>query len=168
MKHKIYLFSLVLTLSLGSFERVLACSCVEITSCQAYNNADVIFVGKVVGSKEQKTVEDYSKSYQNSNTSTSAKPKTITYDVGEIYFEVQESFLASEKGSRVTIYSGTGGGDCGFWFKRGETYLVYARKEESDSPLAVSSLTYGGTSEKLEPTANRLWTSICSHTAQIG
>jgi len=170
MKHKFYLFiyALVLTLSLGSFEEVFACSCLQQTSCQAYNNADVIFVGKVVGSKEQKTIEDYSENNQNSNTSTSAKPKTINYDVGEIYFEVQESFLASEKGSRITIHSGTGGGDCGFWFKRGETYLVYARKEESDSPLAVSSLTYGGTSEKLEPTANRLWTSICSHTAHIG
>ncbi len=166
MKNKIsiFIFALFLMLSFGSVEQIYACSCLQTKSCQAYNNADTIFVGKVIGSKEQKTVEDYS---ENSDASLQTKPKTITYDVGEIYFEVQESFLGNEKGSRITIFSGTDGGDCGFWFKRGETYLVYAQKENSDSPSSVLGFTDGGSDKNLEPQADRLWTSICSHTALI-
>lgn len=153
MKRKIFLFlfAFVFTLLLGNFNPTLACSCREISSCEAYNFADAVFVGKVIGSKEQITVEDRSEYYASANTATPAEPRKITYDVGEIYFEVTESFLGTEKGSRVAIRSGKGGGDCSFWFKRGETYLVYARKGNSFSYVD------GDKSEKLE-------TSICSRT----
>ena len=45
--------------------------------------------------------------------------------MGEIYFSVEQSFLGV-KSSRVVIHSGTGGGDCGAWFIKGQRYLVYA------------------------------------------
>lgn len=171
MKNKfpLLILSLVLLCLLGNFEQVSACSCVRTSSCQAYNNADVVFVGKVIGSKYQKTVKDNSNNYQNSNSNSSVEPQTITYDVGEIYFQIEESFVGVEKGSQVTIHSNTGGGDCGYWFERGKTYLVYARKENSTAPGTVSSLTYSGSDnkEELKPDAKRLWTSICSRTAPI-
>jgi hypothetical protein len=153
-------------LSLGSFEQILACSCLPSAPCQSFGRADVAFIGKVVGSKQQKTVDDYetiNEGKENEETIT----KKVTYDVGEIYFEVEESFNGTEKGSRVTIHSGTGGGDCGFWFKRGETYVVFANKENSNTSSGISSLTYGGSGEKTKPDQNRLWTTICSGTQEI-
>lgn len=168
MKHKIslFFFSLVLTLSLGSFERIFACSCVPTAPCQSFGRADVVFVGKAVGSKYQRTVDNYetiNEGKKNERTIT----KKATYDVGEIYFEVIEAFQGTENGSRVKIHSSTGGGDCGAWFKRNETYVVFASKENSTSPSGISSLTYGSSSEKLKPDADRLWTTICSGTKEI-
>lgn len=108
----IFIFSIVLILSFGSFEHVLACSCIaERPVCEAFGGADAVFVGKVIGSKQQRK--------------TNYDGVDETWDVGEIYFEIEEAFSGVKKGDRVTIHSGTGGGDCGYWFKRGKTYLIY-------------------------------------------
>lgn len=58
MKNKIliFLFSLILTFSLGNFERVLACSCSEQKPvCEAFGDAKAVFVGEVIdgGSPER-------------------------------------------------------------------------------------------------------------------
>ncbi len=162
----IFLFSLVLTLSLGSFARVLACSCVPTSPCQSFGRADTVFAGKVVGAKQQKTATDY-ETINEGKSDEKTIAKKVTYDIGEIYFEVTEAFAGTKKGERVSIHSNTGGGDCGVWFQRGETYLVFASKENSNESSAISSLTYGNSGEKLQPDANRLWTTICSGTREI-
>ncbi len=161
-KVSITFFALFLMLLMGSFEQVSACSCIQSAPCQDYDRADVVFVGKVVGSKYQKTVEEYVESLE---TSLKPKKKSVTYDVGEIYFEVTEKFGEANIGSRVTIHSTTGGGDCGYWFERGKTYIVFASREGSETDSGISSLTFGGDiKEKLKPEPNRLWTTICSGT----
>jgi hypothetical protein len=94
-------------------ETTSACSCGrEQPPCEAFSGASAVFVGKVLDAAQQKEVKNQDGT------------KTV-YDVGAIRFEITESF-AGAIGSRVVIHSGTGGGDCGYWFKRGETYLVYA------------------------------------------
>lgn len=167
MKFKtfLFLFPLFLTLFLASSERVLGCTCVPSAPCQNYDRADVVFVGKVLSSKFQRTVDDYEYSVEADGTYVQGKTTKITYDVGEIYFQVEEGFRGAEKGAKITIYSGTGGGDCGFWFKRGESYVVFASKEKSNTDSGISSMT-GGSSQNLKPNAERLWTTICSGTRE--
>jgi len=131
-----------------------------------FGRADVVFTGKVVGAKQQKTVTDY-ETVNEGKSDEKTTEKSVTYDVGEIYFEVVEAFGGTEKGARVTVHSNTGGGDCGVWFKRGETYLVFAGKENSNASSGITSLTYGGAGEKLQPDADRLWTTLCSGTREI-
>lgn len=109
-----------------------------------YNRADTIFVGKVIGSKKQITYEEYDYS-ENAENSSSSKSQKVTYDVGEIYFEVSEYFRGEKKDSRVTVYSSESSASCGYLFKRGETYLVYAGRGDS----------------------GRLGTGLCSRTAPI-
>lgn len=124
------LFAAVLLLSAA--KSVAACSCAgEGLPCQSFGAARAVFVGKVTGAKEQREsrMEDGTK---------------ITYDVGEIHFKVEESFLGV-KGQTATIFSGTGGGDCGYWFVRGERYLIYA---------------YGDSVDKL-------YTNICTRTRPL-
>lgn len=157
MKNRILLFSLVLTLLLGCVEQISACSCATTTPCQSFNYAEAVFVGKVVGAKQQRTVEDYSEASQNSNTATPSAPKTKTYDVGEIYLEVEEAFHGVKKGERVTIHSGTGGGDCGYWFSRGETYVVYASAfEDTENKTTGFSTSICSGTRPLEGAANDL------------
>jgi hypothetical protein len=134
------IFLLLSILFVLTVQQASACSCSRSDSpCSEAGESKAVFVGKVVGSKEQKTVPDRDeKTYEPTGTTT-------TFDVGEIYFEIQEAFTGVKKGTRVTIHSGMGGGDCGYWFKRGETYLIYA---------------YGNTEKELG-------TSICSRTRPI-
>lgn len=113
MKNKflISLFLFVLLLLFGSVEQVLACSCkAERPVCEALGGNDVVFVGKVVGGKQTTVINE---------------GVTENWTVGEIHFQVEEGFLGVKKGSQITIRSGKGGGDCGYWFKSEETYLVY-------------------------------------------
>lgn len=99
---------------------VSACSCLgERPACEEFGAAKAVFIGKVIGAKEQR---------QERNDDGS----TTNYDVGEIYFKVEEAFQGV-KGTRVVIHSGTGGGDCGYWFQRGQRYLVYAYGASQDS-----------------------------------
>ena len=115
-----------------SADAARACSCIrENPPCQEFGSSRAVFVGKVTGSKLREEVANPDGS------------KTV-YDVGEIYFKVEEPF-SGVKSPTAVIFSGTGGGDCGYWFKRGERYLVYA---------------YGDTPDKLH-------TNICTRTAPL-
>ena len=117
-KHLLLVVSAVVLLPCST--AVKACSCVgERPPCEGFGSASAVFIGKVVGAKQQREQRGEDGSI-------------TTYDVGEIYFKVEESFLGV-KGARVVIHSGTGGGDCGYWFLRGQRYLVYAYGESSDS-----------------------------------
>ena len=122
-----------LFLILFAFEVVYACSCMRPgPPCDYYGNAAAIFLGRVVGSAQRKTSVD-----ENGNK--------IVYDVGTIRFLVQENYKGAS-GYEVEINSGTGGGDCGYWFLRNESYVVYAYRSSED---------------------NKLYTSICTRTQHV-
>ena len=118
---------------LFAFEAVYACSCIRPgPPCDYYGSTDAIFLGRVVGAAQQKNSVD-----ENGN-------KTV-YDVGTIRFLVQENYKGAP-GYEVEIHSGTGGGDCGYWFLRNESYVVYAHRSSED---------------------NKLYTSICTRTKHV-
>src|SRR5262245_24798645 len=92
-------------------DAALACSCMNPgPPCDYYGNVSAIFLGRVVGSEQRKSYTD-------------EKGNKTVYDVGTIRFLVQENFKGAP-GYEVVIHSGTGGGDCGYWFLRNESYVV--------------------------------------------
>lgn len=112
----------------GLAEATSACSCGrEPPPCEAFSGASAVFVGKVLDAEQQNEVK-------NEDGTTSV------YDVGAIRFEVTESFSGAP-GRRVVIHSGTGGGDCGYWFKRAVTYLVYAFGKADDLSTNICTRT---------------------------
>src|SRR6185369_8419633 len=105
-----------------------ACSCGrELPPCEAFSGASAVFVGRVLDAAQQNEIK-------NDDGTRSI------YDVGAIRFEVKESFLGVTRNS-VVIHSGTGGGDCGYWFKRGETYLVYAYGKPDELSTGICTRT---------------------------
>ena len=138
-KFSIFMFALFLMLSFGSVEQILACSCLRSAPCQNFDRADVVFVGKVVGSKHQITEKKYDDKED--------KLKPVTYDVGEIYFEVTKAFSGTAIGSRLTIHSEISGATYGYAFERGKSYVVFASKSESK--------------------VKELWTGLCSGTKEV-
>jgi hypothetical protein len=80
--------------------------------------------------------------------------------------EVVLSVLSAWKGvsrSQVTIVTGMGGGDCGYGFTPGATYLVYAYRGSQGSPV----LSIGNFRIKIPLGAQQFWTGICTRTAPI-
>ncbi len=120
IQHKILMAALAVLAVLMSANQASACSCIaKRPPCEAFGTARAVFVGKVIGSKERREIKN-------------DDGTKVTFDVGEIYFKLEEAF-AGVKGPRVVIHSGTGGGDCGYWFQRGQRYLVYANGESVKS-----------------------------------
>lgn len=108
-----------------------ACTCMlEAGGCsQSWKSGQVIFVGAVTGKLTETT------------------PNTRGFFTRNAFqFSVSESFRGPAiAGQDITVYTGVGGGDCGYEFKIGMHYLVYA------------SLSNG-----------KLVTSICTPTTPAG
>lgn len=104
---------------------VSACTCgLEVGSCtQAWKSGQVIFTGKVT-----------------SKLTVSPANLNEYFTRNAFQFSVSESFRGSAiAGQDITIYTGTGGGDCGYEFKIGTSYLVYASVH--DGKLVTSICT---------------------------
>ena len=89
-----------------------ACSCMPSgPPCQALFQSDVVFVGTV---KSIATDEEAGSDQR----LFGRRLVTLSLDRG----------IRGVKGSTVAVRTGQGGGDCGFDFKEGQTYLVYASR----------------------------------------
>jgi hypothetical protein len=111
MKRKIFLFlfAVGLTLSLGNFEQVLACTCRKVSTCERYNFDSVIFVGKAIAIEKEKKG-----SFQTEST----------------IFEIKELF-SGEKRQQIKVKNKFGF-SCDVEFEKDKTYLVFAGGDEND------------------------------------
>jgi hypothetical protein len=111
---------LILLLLILSFSQVsLACSCATTgpQPCSGFNASDVVFVGTVL-SIENPPPDD----------GGLGGPGISRYR-----FRIDENF-AGALGQEIDVYSGRGGADCSYHFRRGQQYLVFPYKNE-DSRL---------------------------------
>jgi len=81
----------------------------------------------------------------------------VTYDSSgrpylrvHVRFEVTEPFIGMEgRGKQVEVLTGSGGGDCGFPFHCGHSYLVYAyQSQESQLATGICSAPPSSTTHK--------------------
>lgn len=113
-----------LLVTLVSAARAEACSCMMPgPPCQEFGEASAVFVGTVTGvvSKPLKTPDG------------DEEPGWATRT---FKFTVTEAFSGVE-GTTVEVSTGLGGGDCGYTFARGASYLVYASRSK-DGTLGTS------------------------------
>ena len=112
MKLKLLFVIAMFTCLATTQARLLACDCVSPASpCVSAQSAYAVFVGRVV------EIAD------------------VTLERGQRYppasrrvsFAVAETFRGSVKDA-TAVYTGSGGGDCGYDFRRGKSYLVYAHR----------------------------------------
>ena len=109
---------------------VSACTCVgESSTCDTnWKSGEVVFLGTV----------------------TAMVPKDTRFKVGEVeyssarrnevHFSITESFRG-DMYDEVVIHTGAGGGDCGYPFIVGKTYLVYAYTHEDQLTTGICSST---------------------------
>jgi hypothetical protein len=108
--------TLLLLALLSSSQPAAGCSCVYIPdqdhACVAFPHTDAVFSGRVASVSKRNEAEVWGGSYR------------------VFRFEVLEGFSGVE-GTTVDVATGMGGGDCGFGFEAGKSYLVYARRLEN-------------------------------------
>jgi hypothetical protein len=99
-----------------------ACSCPTIEPAMAFNSAKAVFIGRMLGGTEQVRVEE-------------EKGKTYQIEAGTARFTVEELFKGDIP-KEITIKVDDIEGNCGkFGLKRGELYVVYAYKSQTDENL---------------------------------
>lgn len=110
---------LTIFLLLGTL-KVMACDCKEVKSIEEeYNYSKSIVTGKII-SKERVVVTD--------SQIIEYIPNSKPYN-GRIIMKyklvVDETIKGKFKTRTVDVYTGLGGGDCGFKFNVGKNYLIY-------------------------------------------
>lgn len=142
----------LLLLCLGEYAS--ACTCADSDSpCASFQATPVVFVG-LVKSIEEETAEI-------NRFGTIEKVRTAL----TAHFVVEEG-LKGISGREVDVATGGGGGDCGYHFKAGERYLVYAHGTEQEAlGSSMSRTVVGGGSSS--PKVAALATSICSRTQPL-
>ena len=107
--------AVILACLLTSDTRLAACECVgPISPCLAAEQSQAVFVGRVTG------ISDVEPPSQGG----------ARFFAKRVVFTVTETFRG-DLPEGVTVFTGSGGGDCGFKFDAGKTYLVYAHQEKS-------------------------------------
>jgi hypothetical protein len=114
--------SLALTL-LSFSDTAFACECAKAnTVCRAYERAEVVFIG---------TPKEVPRNESKDRIGNSERAYRI------FRFSVDQAFRGVND-SQVSVLTGQGDGDCGYDFKSGEQYLVYASRD-SQKMLSTST-----------------------------
>src|SRR5260370_347920 len=141
MRRALYLLAITLFMAMLTTESVLGCSCMSGgTPCHAFGGASAVFVGTAI---TVKTAE----------RNPATKPSEVDWTPRTFKFSVEQAYLGVE-GAEVEVATGMGGGDCGYGFKLGERYLVYAYRSGDNNRLATGICTrtkpYAMANEDLE------------------
>lgn len=130
----------------------IACTCMETPSpCDSFKETPVVFVGLVTSIKEDKV-----------DIVHFGEKRTIRTGL-VAHFTVEEPLKGIDL-KTVDVVTGGGHGDCGYPFKEGRRYLVYAYRSEGDALSSSMSRTViaGGSALTARLSAN-----ICSRTRPL-
>ncbi len=120
MSKKLFSVVFLVVASISVAANVYACSCMNPgPPCEATSKSSAVFVGTVISSKDSKTSQQYD------------------FASREVKFSVEEAFKGLSS-TEVSVFTGWGGGDCGYPFLAGRQFLVYAYKDEKDGRFKTS------------------------------
>lgn len=121
-----------------------ACSCVQPPPVQnALDDASAVFSGKVVDIEEQTPVSRFISDILTtfSDDEPDFPQKTVVLEVTSTWKGVSTS--------QITVKTGLGGGDCGFEFAVGQTYLVYAHGDDLHTSVCTRTTELSAANEDL-------------------
>jgi hypothetical protein len=115
--------SLTLVVLLLATATAIACSCLaDQPPCESFSKADAVFSGQVISIKSDSEDDGYRREHR------------------MVRLLVKESFRGVSA-PEIEVFTGLGGGDCGFGFQLGKDYLVYAYEREVDRKLETGICT---------------------------
>ncbi len=118
---------LILSVILFSAENLIACSCLAKPPIYEYfKNFDAVFSGKVIGSKDIETKES-EEDEDGNETEYVVKERVFEFEVSEVFKGI--------KGKKVNLNVGLINSSCYEGLDVGESYLIYADKDEDGKNL---------------------------------
>jgi hypothetical protein len=164
------LISYILTIiCLFLFQEGISCTCIgkDVQTLESeVKYSDLVAKGRVVGVSDYLYVDSSRFYFSNSVVDTSnlsyATERMLLYKI------VLDRKFKSVKDISDTIYvvTGRGGGDCGFEFKIGESYIIYADSWVRRSIIRYQKGKRTRSRIKEEVVANWFQTDICKRTQQ--
>jgi len=129
MKTRFLWLTIFFVVVLFGFEKVNACSCrVSNPPCGGIEKSSIVFLAEVI-------------SVSIHNEERTAKNKEFIPFIGKkAQVKVLESFN-NMTAKELVVETGLGGGDCGFNFKEGEKYLIYAHEYKGRILTSICSRT---------------------------
>ncbi|HEX6186314.1 MAG TPA: carboxypeptidase regulatory-like domain-containing protein [Pyrinomonadaceae bacterium] len=126
---------------LAAAARVEACTCGGPGApCEAFGGSAAVFVGTVTD------IKSGTRGAPARGEDVDWAPRTVTFSISEAFSGVE--------GTTVQVSTGLGGGDCGYSFVKGTTYLVYAygagsgeRRRLSTGICTRTRLAFGATED---------------------
>lgn len=109
MKKSLALIAFLFGLFLFGTMTVEACSCMTMSSCEAYARAKIVFTGKIVKATDEQGIRKHQ-------------------------VQIEENFLGMENIPLVNVFTGTAT-SCAFSMTEGEDYLIFAWKNEETGEL---------------------------------
>ena len=125
MRSVVVLLGILIVVSASS-QTVNACSCGGSATVGAMSAA-AVFVGTVVAGRENERPK------QTDRREEHWSPMTFKFSVEQSYLGVS--------GTEVEVSTGRGGGDCGYGFKIGQRYLVYAYRYNDKLSTGICTRT---------------------------
>ncbi len=139
----------------------LACSCVgQNTVKDEYRSSDIVISGQVISTTKEYFPDSASiKEMVALGIPADKLDKRLNgHYLTKVLIKVETVFKGQTTSDTLTIYTGMGGGDCGFRFKIDQKYIVYG---DTKSPFGGSS------KDKNFPNGqNVCWTNICTRTQE--
>ena len=133
-RQSLFFIALIMFMCLGATEEAQACACSQAApgECQGLQKGDVVFLGTVTDAEN--ITGDFAPSNANppaegqdnsggTNANENARTAIIRY-----HFHIGEKFAGPE-GEEIDVFSGGDDGDCGYEFKKGQTYVVFTHQD---------------------------------------
>ena len=139
----------------------LACSCVGESSVEGgYKSSDIVVSGQVISTTDEYLPDSMSiKEMVALGIPADKLDKRLNgYYLKKILIKVETVFKGQMTSDTLTIYTGVGGGDCGYRFKTGQKYVIYG---DTKSYLADFSQN-----QDFPNGQNVYWTNICTRTQE--
>ncbi|MRX64772.1 hypothetical protein [Maribacter luteus] len=149
-------YYILLSLLLLGFSDIYACTCQgESTVKGAIKNSDFVIVGEII-SRAFVDIPDSALIKQNFKDTLYHKQYPYVHRISKYSIKIEKIYKGKTTSDTLDIYTGNGGGDCGYRFKIGDRYIVYGNKETY----------FGMTNNDCEypKGKNCIWTNICMRT----
>tara|TARA_R110002072_G_C7649294_1_gene508564 strand:- start:37 stop:564 length:528 start_codon:yes stop_codon:yes gene_type:complete len=159
MKTKITIFALLLFGLIS--QKATACSCVgESTVEGGYKSADIVVTGEII-SIETKWLPDSTRIKEMVELgfpADSLDKRLSGYYIKKVLVKVDNVYKGNSITDTLTIYTGMGGGDCGFRFIEKQKYVIYGDTNSYFGDFFKD--------QKFPDRQNIYWTNICTRTQE--
>lgn len=140
---------------------VLACSCIgESTVEGAYKSSDIVVSGQVISTTDEYLPDSARiKEMVALGIPADKLDKRLNgFYLKKVLIKVETVFKGQTTSDTLTIYTGVGGGDCGYKFKAGQKYVIYGDTKSYFADFSKNQDFPNG--------QNVYWTNICTRTQE--